>query len=280
MAKSSRVNFSAMSTAEALDFARAHLAECAQVGLDGKSVKEINAIAKDLLRSPSNQGARGMKLHENQNWLGHCLCLPQLHPAFHAIHGAALESALWGKTASAVASSEALIPRMRALGKRGADFNSLGALRSLCEQSAVGAALWLIEQPGININPVSAAGTPLLHRLAYNGPNELLFPIASRILKADPQAFFQKDPRRDQEPLMWALRAGSTAMGRGRFLLDTMLAQSGEPARAKELLPNSLEGQRKGFGYFSSLIQRAQLQAVMKLEPGVLPPPAPPGARL
>ena len=167
------------------------------IGLIGKSPKDLNELMIDCLRHPNYSQERLPVLPENVEWLAACSsawkeCQPK--EAYVSPHKSP-PNILFGRL-SALWKAGATLPPEWALVRCGfrRDYDCSAALFKAF--------------PLMNANPSSSAGTPILNRLAYQGPDSLFNLFLDEVQKRAPDDLLRKD-QTGYSALQYAVRAGS-----------------------------------------------------------------------
>lgn len=206
----------------ALGTLQARLQRISGDGLEKIGAAEANKIMLDLLQHPTRHCPRPPRIEANAEW-GR-----QARQAWERFCEE-IEAPEWKRSQASSASGYppfALAWRLRELDRAGADMPK--AFGRCCFRKDYDAARELLKMPAVaaNPNPSSSSGAPLLFRVAYQGPNDLL----DLLLKAIGSDVSKWGSAGDKGmfPEEWAQRA--QAKGRMGALLKVRLGADPETA--------------------------------------------------
>lgn len=184
--------------------------DCAY-GLVNLDEKYLSKLTMDLIKHPDRSWALAPTMDENIKWLN----LVRIAFDLNNPEKKGVKASLGN-----ICPPGALIKRLEKLWLLGSRVTVEEVLLRSVFRKDEELVLQLIEKfPQINFNPKSRVGTPILHRLAYQGPDNLFKILLDANVKKDVREIFNKD-KDGLTPFQWAIRNGSKS--RAKMVLKEM----------------------------------------------------------
>lgn len=179
------------------------------IGLDGMDSKALSKTMMDLLRHPKQSYPPMPEEASNILWLAAC------ENAYKALRGSCPRAAPGNRCPPGT-----LFGRLVALWDAGCPVEPSDALLRCAFRRDFECAKELFAAfPDMIPNPKSGAGTPILHRLAYQGPDKLFELFLEQARLRDPSQIDLADSD-GYTPIQWAVRNGS--VNRAALLLGLL----------------------------------------------------------